>query len=78
LYIRSILFFKKVQLAGVSLGLSNSGHLLYFFKKLKITLTGSNPGNLTMFKKIFQATRFTGVKKIIEIVQTGATMPNLM
>jgi hypothetical protein len=43
--------------------LSNSGHLLYFFKKLKITLTGSNTGNLTMFKKIFQATRFTGVKK---------------
>jgi hypothetical protein len=32
---RSILFFKKGQLAGVTLDLSNTGHPSYFFKEIK-------------------------------------------
>jgi hypothetical protein len=46
---RSILFFKKGQLAGVALGLSNSGHPTYFFKEIKNSPKRSNTGKLTMF-----------------------------
>ncbi len=55
---------------------SAAPHILW--KKLKMNLTGSNTGKLTMLKKYIKATGSLGRKKIIEIVQIGATMPNLV
>ncbi len=44
-------FFFKGQLAGVTHGLSNSGHPSYFLKKLNITLTGSITGQQKKYIK---------------------------
>ncbi len=72
---RSIFFLKRASWLVL---LSNFSRPSYFMKEIKINLTGSNTGKLTMLKKNIKATGSLRRKKIIEIVQIGASMPNLV
>ncbi len=72
------IFFKKGQLAGVTLVLSYFGCPSYFFKEIKNYHNRAQHRETDNVKKINKVPRVTGAKKIIEIVQIGATMSNLV